>query len=142
MRTTSQSTCLHETLATVAIIKIDPLERLLICNATSKNHKAYFIYNTPGIETRPPALSPKTNNASLSDSHSSPTHVPPASYSSPRLPGPSHTPWYHPHPSQNPEEKFYTSFSFYYQIYSLSHPHLISRSTHIHPYSLFFTIKL
>lgn len=30
-------------LATVAIIKIDPLERLLICNATSKNHKAYFI---------------------------------------------------------------------------------------------------
>ena len=43
MRTTSQSTCLHETLATVAIIKIDPLERLLICNATSKNHKAYFI---------------------------------------------------------------------------------------------------
>ena len=43
MRTTSQSTCLHETLATVAIIKIDPLERLVICNATSKNHKAYFI---------------------------------------------------------------------------------------------------
>ena len=30
-------------LATVAIIKIDPLDQLLICNATSKIHKAYFI---------------------------------------------------------------------------------------------------
>ena len=43
MRATSQSPCLHETLTTAAIIKIDPLGQLLICNATSKIREAYFI---------------------------------------------------------------------------------------------------
>ena len=34
-RATSQSPCLHETLATAAIITIGPPDQLLICNATS-----------------------------------------------------------------------------------------------------------
>ena len=36
-RATSQSPCLHETLATAAIIKIGPPDQLLICNATSQS---------------------------------------------------------------------------------------------------------
>ena len=50
-RATSQSPCLHETLTTAAIIKIDSPDKLLICNATSKIREAYFISfymcNTP-----------------------------------------------------------------------------------------------
>ena len=36
-RATSQSPCLHETLATAAIITIGPPDQLLICNATSQS---------------------------------------------------------------------------------------------------------
>ena len=36
-RATSQSPCLHETLATAAIIKIGPPDQLFICNATSQS---------------------------------------------------------------------------------------------------------
>ena len=37
-------------LAGTAIIKIDPLDQLLICNATSKIHKAYVISFTENIQ--------------------------------------------------------------------------------------------
>ena len=36
-RATSQSPCLHETLATAAIITSGPPDQLLICNATSQS---------------------------------------------------------------------------------------------------------
>ena len=46
----SERNLIYVDLAGTAIIKIDPLDQLLICNATSKIHKAYVISFTENIQ--------------------------------------------------------------------------------------------
>ena len=46
----SERNLIYVDLAGTAIIKIDPLDQLLICNVTSKIHKAYVISFTENIQ--------------------------------------------------------------------------------------------
>ena len=46
----SERNRIYVDLASIAIIKIDPLDQLLICNATSKIHKAYVISFTENTQ--------------------------------------------------------------------------------------------
>ena len=46
----SERNRIYVDLASIAIIKIDPLDQLLICNATSKIHKVYVISFTENIQ--------------------------------------------------------------------------------------------